>query len=88
MSLELQRFWGVSKNDRVKLRARFAWRRHRYRPRGAAPKLAGSPGGLHTDGDGGLAALRADCRRVAVLMVRFPQLAAVRPRPEAQTADL
>jgi len=25
-SLELQRFWGVSKNDRDKLRAKYGWR--------------------------------------------------------------
>ena len=34
MSLELQRFWVVSKNDRGKLRAKFCWRRcrrHRHR---------------------------------------------------------
>ena len=31
-SLALQRFWGVSKNDRDKLRARFGWRRCRRRP--------------------------------------------------------
>ena len=35
-SLELQRFWGVSKNDRVKLCATFGWRWCRRRPR--APK--------------------------------------------------
>ena len=51
-------------NDRVRLRARFAWWWRRYCPRGAAPKLAGSPGGLHTGGDGGLAALEAGFRRV------------------------
>ena len=31
-SLELQRFWDVSKNDRDKLRARFGWRWCRRRP--------------------------------------------------------
>ena len=32
-SLELQRFWGISKNDRDKLRAKFGWRWCRCRPR-------------------------------------------------------
>ena len=32
-SLELQRFWGISKNDRVKLRAKFGWGRCCLRPR-------------------------------------------------------
>ena len=32
-SLELQRFWGVSKNDRDKLRAKCGWRWCRRRPR-------------------------------------------------------
>ena len=38
-SLELQRFWGISKNDRDKLRAKFGWRwchRHPLRPGPAA----------------------------------------------------
>ena len=33
IALELQRFWGVSKNDRDKLRARFGWRWCRRLPR-------------------------------------------------------
>ena len=36
-SLELQRFWGVSKNDHDKLRAKFAWRLYRRCPR--APRV-------------------------------------------------
>ena len=32
-SLELQRFWGISKNDRDKLRATCGWRWCRRRPR-------------------------------------------------------
>ena len=40
-SLELQRFCGVSKNDRDKLRARFGWRWCRYRPlRPSAPRAS------------------------------------------------
>ena len=42
MSLELQRFWGVSKNDRVKLRAKFGWRWCRCRPRAPWPGPAAS----------------------------------------------
>ena len=38
VSLELQRFWGILKNDRDKLCARFGWRRCRRRPR--APQQA------------------------------------------------
>ena len=36
-SLELQRFWGISKNDRDKLRARFGRRLCRFRPRVPQP---------------------------------------------------
>ena len=36
-SLELQRFWGVSKNDRDKLRAKCGWRWCRRRPRAPQP---------------------------------------------------
>ena len=36
-SLELQRFWGVSKNDRDKLRAKFGWRWCRRSPRVPQP---------------------------------------------------
>ncbi len=36
-SLELQRFWGVSKNDRVKLRAKFGWWWRRRSPRVPQP---------------------------------------------------
>ena len=36
-SLELQRFWGISKNDRDKLRARFGRRLCRFRPRALQP---------------------------------------------------
>ena len=32
-SLELQRFWGISKNDRDKLRAKFGWQWCHRRPR-------------------------------------------------------
>ena len=40
-SLELQRFWGVSKNDRDKLRAKFGWRWSRCRPlRPSAPRAS------------------------------------------------
>ncbi len=44
-SLELQRFCGVSKNDRDKLRAKFGWRWCRYRPlRPSAPRASiGAP---------------------------------------------
>ena len=38
-SLELQRFWGISKNDRDQLRARFGWRWRQRRPlRPSAPR--------------------------------------------------
>ena len=43
-SLELQRFWGISKNDHDKLRAKFGWRWCRRCPRvsrlGAADEMA------------------------------------------------
>ena len=48
-SLELQRFWGISKNDRDKLRANFGWRWCRRRPlrpsalRGSLGALAHCP---------------------------------------------
>ena len=44
-SLELQRFWCVSKNDRDKLRAKFGWRWCRCRPlRPSAPRASiGAP---------------------------------------------
>ena len=38
-SLELQRFWGISKNDRDQLRTRFGWRWRQRRPlRPSAPR--------------------------------------------------
>ena len=37
VSLELQRFWGVSKNDRDKLRAKFGWRLRCRRARAPQP---------------------------------------------------
>ena len=46
-SLELQRFWGISKNDRDKLRAKCGWRWCRRRPRvphlGPVDQAARSP---------------------------------------------
>ena len=39
-SLELQRFWGVSKNDRDKLRAKCGWRWCRRRPRRRSQALS------------------------------------------------
>ena len=40
-SLELQRFWGISKNDRNELRAKFGWRWGRCRPlRPSAPRAS------------------------------------------------
>ena len=62
-SLELQRFWGGSKNNRDKLRARFGWRRCRCRPRAPQPSSLVLPA-PHAGSDGGLAALGADGRRV------------------------
>ena len=54
-SSELQRFWGVSKNDRDKLRARFGWlrcRRHQWAPQPSslflpAPFAPAAVGVLH-----------------------------------------
>ena len=44
VSLELQRFLGVSKNDRDKLRAKFGWRWCRRRPRAPQPGPVGEAG--------------------------------------------
>ena len=51
-SLELQRFWGVSKNDHDKLRAKFGWRWCRRRPR--APQPGPQPTGTAADPSGAL----------------------------------
>ena len=41
ITLEFQRFWGISKNDRDKLRAKFGWRWSRCRPlRPSAPRAS------------------------------------------------
>ena len=46
-SLELQRFWTISKNDRHKLRAKFGWRRCHRRPRAPQPACPSArPSGL------------------------------------------
>ena len=45
--LELQRFWAISKNDRVKLRAKLIWRSPRFPPRapwpGPSPPVLATP---------------------------------------------
>ena len=77
VSLELQRFWGISKNDRNELRAKFGWRwcqRLPLRPSlprasiGASARCPARPHGssstLHADGGGGFALHEALWRRV------------------------
>ena len=84
--LELQRFWGISKNDRDKLRAKSIWRWCRCHPRVPQPTcpaahvprsqalrpLQHPP---HRWGFCTIRSLPSACRRrVAPLMVQFPRL--------------
>ena len=72
--LELQRLWAISKNDRVKLRAKLIWRSPRFPPR--APWPGPSQPVLATPVAMGFCTIRslpsACRRRVAPLMVQFP----------------
>ena len=77
--LELQRFWGISKNDRDKLRAKSIWRWCRCHPRvpqlGPAARPCGPSGAIHADG-GGFALHEAFSGRVVGVsdprVVQFP----------------
>ena len=89
-SLELQRFWGISKNDRDKSRAKFGWRWCRCRPlrpsTPAGPSGLMSLGALHAGNGGGFALHEALLRRIDGVsehhVVQFPRLVAVRSRFE------
>ena len=64
-SLELQRFWGISKNDRDKLRARFGRRLCRFRPRVPQP--------------GSASASQASCPAFAHIIAELPNFACNSP---------
>jgi len=64
-SLELQRFWGISKNDRDKLRAKFGWRLCRFRPRVPQP--------------GSASASQASCPAFAHIIAELPNFACNSP---------
>ena len=73
-SLELQRLWAISKNDRVKLRAKLIWRSPRF-PRGHRGLARAHRRSLHRWRWGfcTIRSLPSACRRrVAPLMVQFP----------------
>ena len=62
VSLELQRFWGISKNDRDKLRATFGWRWCRRRLSRVQPPGPPVPSGaLHTGGAWGSCGFVCSC---------------------------
>ena len=72
--LELQRLWAISKNDRVKLRAKLIWRSPRF-PRGHRGLARAHRRSLHRWRWGfcSIRSLPSACRRrVAPLMMQFP----------------
>ena len=99
-SLELQRLWAMSKNDRVKLRATFGWgtqERGAYRRRGRAHDTAGRttlPGIRHCrahDAGGhttlpGIRCGRAACSPAGRIRSPSPRPRCPRPRPSRRTS--
>ena len=87
--LELQRLWAISKNDRVKLRAKLIWRSPRF-PRGHRGLARAHRRSAHRWRWGfcSIRSLPSACRRrVAPLMVQFPRLLAASPRLKGMAAQ-